>query len=248
MSETDYSKIASRYDNNPIRKRYEKDNAVSEQLEKFGRLNILDLACGTGNYLKAQSAMYRGSPVVWHGIDLSVEMLALAREKLPDFDLRQGTAEALPYSDSFFGMIVCSFAFHHFMKKDKVLKEVHRVMAAGGLFVMRNICPERMLRSWIYNYFPSARSVDDGRFWSAGKIFDSMKTTGFEPEITVTVTIRDFPLAGLLAEAKNRDMSQLNLIDEDEYAAGIAALERDSPGNAVFCGDFALLECRARKP
>jgi ubiquinone/menaquinone biosynthesis C-methylase UbiE len=46
---------------------------------------VLDLACGTGRLL----------PWATHGVDISAAMLAQARSKYPDKDLRAGSALAL---------------------------------------------------------------------------------------------------------------------------------------------------------
>lgn len=60
MKETDYSEIASRYDGNELRHDISRDANI-ERLYSInsGSLTVLDLACGTGNYLVKQTAEYR---------------------------------------------------------------------------------------------------------------------------------------------------------------------------------------------
>lgn len=55
---TNYTKIAPNYDKNPIRAK-----GVDEEIKKIlqkqkNKIRVLDLACGTGNYLKTQSEYY----------------------------------------------------------------------------------------------------------------------------------------------------------------------------------------------
>lgn len=187
---TDYSKIADRYDENPIRHRIETDPDIGKLLEKSsGDVQILDLACGTGIYIVEQRKIYPTDQIQWHGIDLSDAMLEKARRKLSDIDLLVGNAETLPYDDSFFDLVVCRYAFHHFEDKSAVLKEVARILRPDGIFRMENICPEHMSRSWVYNYFPETKRVDEDRFWNAYAIFDALSECGFEIRININCTI-----------------------------------------------------------
>ena len=60
--------------------------------------------------------------------------------------------------------------------------------------------------------------------------------------------IRRFYFADLIAEAENRDMSQLNLIDDDEYRAGLARMRDDAKRAEYLIGDIAFLDYLARVP
>src|SRR5947209_1988879 len=62
---------------------------------------LLDVGCGAG--LALQLAAKRGAAVT--GIDAAAGLLAVARERLPEADLRQGDIEELPYDDSSFDAV-----------------------------------------------------------------------------------------------------------------------------------------------
>jgi SAM-dependent methyltransferase len=72
--------------------------AVLAELRLRPGTRMLDAGCGSGELL-AQAAQ-RGAIV--SGIDASSAMLAIAREKLPDADLRVGDVARLPWSDDAF--------------------------------------------------------------------------------------------------------------------------------------------------
>ena len=78
---------------------------------------LLDIACGTG--IVARTARERwgdGTSIV--GIDISPDMLAVARRAAPDIDWRQGNAAALPLQDGEqFGVIVCQQGLQFFPDK-----------------------------------------------------------------------------------------------------------------------------------
>src|SRR5437016_5732498 len=99
MKRTDYETIAGRYDENAIRRRFPPEEIIEELLGRAPSdgIDVLDVGCGTGNYLAAQRVAYAGRAVRWFGIDPSPAMLARARGKLPGADLRLGRAEELPF-------------------------------------------------------------------------------------------------------------------------------------------------------
>lgn len=92
--------------------------------------SVLDYGCGTGRWVRFFA--HRG----WHysGVDLSVEMLEIARRCHPGSDLRHVRAGVLPYDDGAFDL-VCSIAvLHHNSREaqDRILAEMLRVMKDEG--------------------------------------------------------------------------------------------------------------------
>jgi SAM-dependent methyltransferase len=90
----------------------------------------LDLGCGTGF---STEVLVRTQPgVLWQGVDRSAAMLEIARGKagLAAVDFRHARAEALPFSDGSFDMVVASFSWHWFGKNAG--PEVRRVLRRGG--------------------------------------------------------------------------------------------------------------------
>jgi ubiquinone/menaquinone biosynthesis C-methylase UbiE len=161
MHNTDYSTIASRYDQNPIRTHFKREPAIESLLQSGIVIpSILDLACGTANYILSQEREYPGHGITWFSCDNSPEMLAIAARKVPFAKLSVNDAAALPYPDETFDVIVCNFAFHHFTQKQKCITEIHRTLKPNGVFLMMNISPKDMPFWWVFRYFPSTRRID----------------------------------------------------------------------------------------
>ena len=97
--------------------------------------NILDIGCGTGSLmvkLLDEKPQVRG-----YGLDLSEEMLKVAREKLPKrIELVYGEAEALPYDNKKFETVVMVDSFNYFVNPEQAIKEAYRVLKPGGTLVM----------------------------------------------------------------------------------------------------------------
>lgn len=248
MKKTNYADIAPRYDDNLARHKIPVDAHLARALERLGKrpIDALDIGCGTGNYLVVQSRAF-GADVVWEGIDASDEMLSRARTKLEGKSLRVGRAEQLPYADRSFDYVTSSFAFHHFEDKARALDEMRRVCRPGASLRIANIDPNRMPRAWEFQFFPETVFEDQKRFWSAELLYHELEERGFEVHSHLDIDLAQMALRDVLEDAERREISELTIISERAYAAGLArireALAR-SPGGHVT-NEFALvrLEC-----
>jgi ubiquinone/menaquinone biosynthesis C-methylase UbiE len=96
---------------------------------------VLDLATGTG--MLARLAARRVTPDgAVTGLDLNDEMLKAARElPLPPglkIEWRQGSAQALPFDDGAFDVVLCQQAFQFFPNRMAALHQMRRVLGSSG--------------------------------------------------------------------------------------------------------------------
>jgi len=94
---------------------------------------VLDVGCGAGAFLRL-AADRDGEP---NGIDASQALIAFARERLPDADLRVGEMEELPWEDDTFDLVTGFNSF--FFANDLVaaLAEAGRVAKPGAAVVIQ---------------------------------------------------------------------------------------------------------------
>ena len=95
-----------------------------------GKMSILDVGCGPG-YVSAAAAERGATPI---GLDFSEEMIAIAKEKFPQIEFRQGDAQNLPFPDASFDRVVANFALLHLAKPERACAEACRVLKNGGRF------------------------------------------------------------------------------------------------------------------
>ncbi|MFB4268880.1 class I SAM-dependent methyltransferase [Nonomuraea sp. GTA35] len=107
----------------------------------------LDAACGTGRFAAALAE--RGHHVL--GVDSSPEMLARARERVPQGDFRLGDLCRLPVPDDTADLVVCSLALTHAPALDPVFAQFARVLRPGGHVVIADIHPEGVARGIVPN-------------------------------------------------------------------------------------------------
>ncbi len=103
---------------------------------------VLDIGTGSGR-LAIELATARPD---WRitGIDISEEMLKLARQNAVKgglsgrVDFRPASAEALPFDDSYFNLVVSNASLHLWTGPLKVFQEIARVTAPGGYCLVRD--------------------------------------------------------------------------------------------------------------
>jgi SAM-dependent methyltransferase len=87
---------------------------------------MLDVACGSG--LAIELARARGARC--DGIDASRRLVAIARYRSPDSDIRVGDMHDLPWADSTFDFVTSFRGI--WGNTPEVMDEVHRVLRPGG--------------------------------------------------------------------------------------------------------------------
>ena len=93
--------------------------------------SVLDVGCGAG--LTLVLAAERGATA--SGLDVSPGLLGVARERLPEADLRDGDMEYLPFPDAVFDAVVGVNAFQFAGDPRRALREAARVTRPGGRVV-----------------------------------------------------------------------------------------------------------------
>ena len=103
-------------------------------------LRALDIGCGRGDNL-TRLARYGGRPC---GVDLNLERVTEARAIAP---VAAARGEQLPWRDESFDLIYVSHVLHHASDVDLVLREIHRVLAPGGvLFLIETVDDSPLMR------------------------------------------------------------------------------------------------------
>jgi SAM-dependent methyltransferase len=102
---------------------------------------VLDVACGTGNLA---IPLARGGAHVT-GVDIAANLIVQARERAAaeglavQFD--EGDAEALPYSDASFDLVVSMFGVMFAPRPEVAAAELARVLKPGGVLALANWNP-----------------------------------------------------------------------------------------------------------
>lgn len=89
--------------------------------------SVLDVGCGAGRFCRM--AADRGATVA--GIDAAPGLIAIAKERTPEGDLRVGDMEALPWDDDSFDLVTGFSSFQFAANPVGALREARRVAKPG---------------------------------------------------------------------------------------------------------------------
>ncbi|HET7840360.1 MAG TPA: class I SAM-dependent methyltransferase [Terriglobia bacterium] len=107
---------------------------------------VLDVACGTGRWLRKLKAKGARAGL---GIDLSAEMLTQAARKLAlKGSLIRGDARALPLRSGIADLVLSSFVAGYIDDLRAFAGELARVSRPGGLIIVSDFHPSNHSRRW----------------------------------------------------------------------------------------------------
>jgi ubiquinone/menaquinone biosynthesis C-methylase UbiE len=118
-----------------------RERALRERMLSFVQLqtgeSVLDVGCGTGTLAIAAKQQVGAAGIV-HGVDASPQMLARAARKAArrrcQVAFVQGPAQALPFPDARFDVVLSTLMLHHLPRSERrqCVAEMGRVLKPGG--------------------------------------------------------------------------------------------------------------------
>lgn len=91
----------------------------------------LEIGCGVGRLMAPG----------FFGIDISENMLEIAKQRRPDCEFKLTDGREIPYPNETFDTVYCVLVFQHLPKEavDGYIREAHRVLRYGGNLVFQYI-------------------------------------------------------------------------------------------------------------
>ena len=99
---------------------------------------VLDVACGTGVVARLASQQVGDTGTV-AGLDINAGMLAIARSALAPgtpIEWHDASAEAMPFPDASFDVVLCQMGLQFMPDKHAALREMWRVLERGGRLIL----------------------------------------------------------------------------------------------------------------
>lgn len=111
---------------------------VFKELELNENTKLLDVGCGTGQFLSKLNELK--GPAKLYGIDISEEMLKKAKQRLGSAaELKIADVHVLPFKENYFDYVISTEAFHHYGSQLSALKEMKRVAKPGRRIIISDI-------------------------------------------------------------------------------------------------------------
>jgi SAM-dependent methyltransferase len=146
---------------------------------------VLDIGCGAGAFLRL--AVDRGA--VAFGLDASEALIDLARERVPEADLRVGEMQTLPFEDDTFDLVTGFNSFFFATDMVAALREAARVAKPGAGVVIQvwgphERCELEAMKVVVRPFLPP-RPPDappEPELWRPGVLEEMASEAGLTPE------------------------------------------------------------------
>ena len=115
--------------------------ALRQAVDAIRPQQILDLACGTGDFSIAMARKAHADAQIT-GVDISEGMLLQMERKVKQAGLQQkirmmqGNGEQLPFATASMDAVTIAFGIRNFGNREAALKEIRRVLKPGGKLVI----------------------------------------------------------------------------------------------------------------
>lgn len=94
---------------------------------------VLDVCCGTGDFTRIIKKNCPRAKVI--GLDISVEMIKLAKQKNPKESFIVGDCTDLAFGENEFDYVTAGFGLRNVDDREKAVCEIYRVLNVGGKFL-----------------------------------------------------------------------------------------------------------------
>ncbi len=112
---------------------------------------VLDVGCGLGMYVRK----FRAFTTAAFGVDIDLEKLAQGAQELPN--LAQSVAEALPFPDDSFDVILLHEVIEHVLNDRQTVVDAYRCLKPGGRVVI--FAPNRLYPLETHGFYLGKRYV-----------------------------------------------------------------------------------------
>ncbi len=212
-----------------------------------GAERVLDVATGGGHTALAFAPHVASVTAT----DLTPKMLAeaeahAARRGAANIRFELADAEALPYPDASFDIVVARIAPHHFADPEAFVREAARVLVNNGLFLIDdNMAPEDDELDSFMNRFEKWRDPSHVRAYRPSQWRKWMEACGLRVVAEDPLARKPYAFdewtARMQMAAQDRLALECWLLAASQRSAKYFGLESDGDRVTRICGTFAII-------
>jgi SAM-dependent methyltransferase len=139
----------------------------------------------------------------------------------------RGDGQQLPFGGNLFNCVYMTSVIHHIENREMALREIYRVLKKGGFSVILTYSHSG-IKKHILRDFPGILAIDLKRIPSIPSLKSMMAMTGFRDIHHHAIQYDEgyVPADEYLERVRNKYVSTLTLLDDDEYRKGFDTFEK----------------------
>ena len=137
--------IADQGETGDFSRRFVLDEPMLARVRGQGFANALDVGCGEGRFCR----LLRDEGIATTGIDPTPSLLAAAQSRDPKGDYLEAGAEALPFPDDSFDLVVSYLTLIDIEDSTRGIQEMARVLRPGGALLIANLNSFNTAGGWM---------------------------------------------------------------------------------------------------
>ncbi len=213
-------------------------------LSEFNKLDqssiIMEIGCGTGNYIIEISKKLPGN--VFKGFDLSEEMLKIAESRNGRIEFRHGDADTeFPYPDNSCDAAFAVDVIHHIVHYDVFFKECRRILKPGRILMIATDLEGNIRRRSGTKYFPETLKVELDRYPGIEELKTESRNAGFgliSSELAEGYIDIDDEMISKIAR---KHSSSSRLISEEAFQKGLERVRQAKLRNEKWFSTYTVL-------
>jgi ubiquinone/menaquinone biosynthesis C-methylase UbiE len=253
LVQTQFGAAAQAYVTSPTHAAGDDLRRLLELAKLSGDERVLDVATGGGHTALAFAPHVR--EVV--AVDLTQQMLdaaqAFARSKgATNIRFVRAEAEALPFEDARFEVVVSRIAPHHFADPFAFARESARVLCEGGLFLLDdNMAPADRELDAFMNRFEQWRDPSHVRAYTPPEWAKMLAEAGLEVDVVDPLAPKAYEFAAWVARMRmpepERDALERWLVAAPQRCKEFFNLKVEDGHVRSICGCFGIIAARKSK-
>lgn len=202
--------------------------------------NILEIGCGTGNYIIELSGTFPDHK--YSGFDISDEMLRIAKNRSNKINFEKVDAEKnFPNKGIIFDFCFAVDVIHHIVNIQNFFTETYKCLKQNCLFALVTDLEKNIRGRSLSKYFPEILKVELERYPS----FDLIKSSAFNAGFSLSEIIPAEGYRGIdddfIDKVKSKCSSSMRLITDEEHNRGVERLNKAKSSGEKWFSTYSIL-------
>ena len=207
---------------------------------------IVEIGCGTGNYIIELSGSLPGN--IYKGFDLSTEMLKIAKSRTDKIEFIQANADKkFPYPDSLADAAFLVDVIHHIVDYNIFFGECKRILKTKGILIIITDTENDFYKRSGTKFFPETLRVELERY----PTLEELNKFAFTNSLIIRRTEHSEKASDidddLISKIEKKRSSSLRLISESAFLEGLNRIRNAKLKGEKWFSSYTILKYQKLK-